>query len=86
MNVNRLVLLSALLAATLAEAGEPVQILKLDWTETDPAQIDYVKLPLIPGQHAVVNPVTPGPDAAKTDRLAMHHLRLNLHNYLVHLE
>lgn len=84
MNVNRFVLLSALLAATMTEAGEPVEILKLDGTETDPSQIGYARLPVIRGRHAVVNPVTPGPDAAKTDRIDMHHLRLNLHNYLVH--
>lgn len=64
--------------------GEPLPVLNLPDAGTNPKAIDYAALPTLAGQHAIVNPVVPGPHAAPPDRIDMHHLRLNLHNYLVH--
>lgn len=74
----------ALAATSLLAAEQPVSVLNLPEAGTNPLTIDYPNLPVLSGRHAIVNPVTPGPDAASTDRIDMHHLRLNLHNYLVH--
>lgn len=49
---------------------------------SDAAKMDYGRLPELLGEHAIVNAVAPGPEAATADRIDMHHLRLNLHNYL----
>lgn len=65
-----------------ADAGV-VSILNLPGGGSDPSTIDYATLPTLEGQHAIVNPVSPGPHAAAPDKIDMHHLRLNLHNYLV---
>ncbi len=62
----------------------PVQILNIPGSGTDEEAIDYAALPVLRGQHAIVNVVKPGPDAESPDKIDMHHLRLNLHNYLVH--
>lgn len=62
----------------------PVSILKLQNQTTDPNAIDYEGLPVLRGEHAIINAVLPGPHAAPSDQIDMHHLRLNLHNYLVH--
>lgn len=63
-------------ASTLAQqpANEPAPdeaLLNLPASGEDPAKIDYSKLPVIPGTHAVVNP----PDPV---------LKFQLHSYLVH--
>jgi hypothetical protein len=64
--------------------SDPVAVLNLPEAGTSPGAIDYAALPTLKGQHAIVNSVTPGPHAASPDKIDMHHLRLNLHNYLVH--
>lgn len=71
------------LPCELAQSN-PVAVLDLPDAGTNPKAIDYTVLPTLDGEHAIVNRVVPGPDAASTDRIDMHHLRLNLHNYLVH--
>ncbi len=64
----------------------PLPVLNLPRSGTDPEAIDYSALPLVKGEHAIVNPVALGPHAAEADRIDMHHLRLNLHNYLVRFD
>ncbi|MCP4787684.1 MAG: sulfatase-like hydrolase/transferase [Fuerstiella sp.] len=63
---------------------DPLSILSLRGAGTNPEVIDYGALPVLQGEHAIINPVTPGPHATASDKIDMHHLRLNLHNYLVH--
>lgn len=70
----------------LAAAEQPLSVMNLSASGTDPKAIDYANLPTLKGQHAIVNPVAPGPHAALPDKIDMHHLRLNLHNYLVHYD
>lgn len=77
-----LCLLSSAVADESPRAVKP--ILKLSGVATDPDQIPYAKLPVLEGQHAVVNAVAPGPHYRASDPIDMHHLRLNLHNYLLH--
>lgn len=48
-------------------------VLRLDGADTDPAKIDYAKLPVLTGSHAVINP-------------AEEKLKFQLHNYLIHHE
>jgi hypothetical protein len=60
----------------------PIPILNLPESGTNPRKIDYAKLPTLQGQHAIVNRVALGPHASTPDKIDMHHLRLNLHNYL----
>lgn len=66
--------------------NDPLPILNLPHSGNDPAAIDYGALPTLQGEHAIVNTVTPGPHADSADRIDMHHLRLNLHNYLVRFD
>lgn len=66
------------------EQIEPLKILNLPRAGTDPLAIDYESLPRLQGEHAIINAVTPGPHAVGPDKIDMHHLRLNLHNYLIH--
>jgi len=56
-----------------AGADEPLtpQVLRLNGGDTDPAVIDYAKLPVIKGTHAVIQP------QGET-------LKFQLHNYLIH--
>lgn len=61
-----------------------VQVLHIPGSGTDEEAIDYAALPILHGQHAIVNAVAPRPHAVSPDKMDMHHLRLNLHNYLVH--
>lgn len=70
----------------MATPERPLTVLNLPDSGVDPTAIDYANLPIIKGQHAIVNPVAPGPHAASPDKIDMHHLRLNLHNYLVHYD
>jgi BNR repeat-like domain len=65
-------------------AESPVPILDLPGTGTDPAAIDYAKLPRLNGTAAVVNHAVPGPHARTPDKIDLLDLRLNLHNYLAH--
>ncbi len=72
------------LAADGQAGAGPVQILSLAGAAVDSDGIDWTKLPVLQGQHAVINPASLGPHASETDNVDMHHLRLNLHNYLIH--
>jgi hypothetical protein len=92
MSTFRLSLLIAVLLPTchvvLAEEGTgaeraPVPIFHLPASGTNPRKIDYAKLPTLQGKHGIVNRVALGPHAGPADKIDMHHLRLNLHNYLV---
>jgi hypothetical protein len=79
-----LILTLWLIPSAAAELDNKVvrPIRKLSGTETDPERIDYARLPVLEGQHAIVNAVAPGPHYRPSDPIDMHHhLRLNLHNY-----
>jgi hypothetical protein len=52
---------------------KPAVLLRLDGMETDPAKIDYAKLPVVKGKHAVISPMDP-------------QWKFQLHNYLIHHE
>jgi hypothetical protein len=67
-----------------AAPPSPLQILQLSDSDTDPDKIDYAALPLLKGQHAVVNAAALGPHARTPDKVDMLDLRLNLHNYLAY--
>ena len=54
-----------------SDAPTPAVVLKLDGAVTDPAQLDFTKLPQLSGEHAVV--------CAPTEAL-----KFQLHNYLIH--
>ena len=62
----------------------PLPVLRLPVAGTDAGAIDYLGLPVLKGRHAVVNQVVRGPHSATPDKVDMHDLRLNLHNYLIH--
>lgn len=83
-----LLLFSSLSQITLAEDSKtstgPLPILNLPGSLTDPAAIDYRRLPTLSGKLAVINPVSLGPHARALDKIDMVDLRLNLHNYLIH--
>ncbi len=87
-----LLLISILLPIAIVDAADdstdanatPRLILNLPKAGTNPDAIDYETLPRLQGQHAIINQVQPGPEAAPPDKIDMHHLRLNLHNYLIH--
>ncbi|QDV50902.1 exo-alpha-sialidase [Gimesia fumaroli] len=75
-----------LLAPTYAadKAKSPVPVLILPGSGTDTSAIDYSKLPVLKGQHAIINPAALGPYPKKSDKVDLHDLRLNLHNYLIY--
>jgi hypothetical protein len=88
-SASLLMLFLCLFAQPFAEAAEPASleplpILRLPGSGSDPSAIDYARLPALAGKLAVVNPVSLGPDAGPPDKVDMHDLRLNLHNYLIH--
>lgn len=68
-----LAVLLGILCARAAADETPVSavLLRLDGADTDPATIDYAKLPVLKGTHAVINP-------------AEETLKFQLHNYLIH--
>jgi len=70
-----------LLSTRIAQA-EPLSILDLPGSGTDPAAIDYDNLPKLTGAHAVIHPAKPSPDYRQGQKLEMNRLRLQLHNYL----
>lgn len=80
--IVRLVVITALLPS--AVRADPLEILNLPGSGTDPAAIDFENLPRLNGTHAVINPVTLSPDFQPGERLEMDRMRLNLHNYLIH--
>lgn len=88
--VSVLVLMPLIGSATRVDAderrSESVAILNLPGSGTDSKSIDYSALPVLQGVHAIVNTVRPGPDAVDVPAIDMHHLRLNLHNYLAFFE
>jgi len=63
--------------------AEPINILDLPDSGEDPAKIDYTALPKLQGKHAIINPASVGPDGEKVELVDIHHLRLQLHNYLI---
>jgi len=62
--------------------AEPLPILDLPGSGTDPGAIDYEQLPKLTGEHAVINPASPSPSYKEGEKLDLHRLRLQLHNYL----
>jgi len=77
-------LLAVLLAGACASGAEPLPILNLPGTGTDPAAIDYEALPRLKGTLGVVNHAALGPDARTPDKIDVLDLRLNLHSYLAY--
>jgi hypothetical protein len=70
-----------LVGAGLALAAEPVAILNLPGSRTDPEKIDYAALPRLAGQHAVISTALRNAEseAPATDPRGY---RFELHNYL----
>ncbi len=64
----------------------PVAILNLPGFGTDSQAISYAKLPTLSGKLAVINAASLGPHARTPDKVDMHDLRLNLHNYLAYFD
>lgn len=76
---------AALVPAIVAEKSDsPVTVLNLPGSGTDPAAIDYQSLPVLKGEHAIINPAALGPYPRKSDKIDLRDLRLNLHNYLIY--
>ncbi|MCA9016126.1 MAG: exo-alpha-sialidase [Planctomycetaceae bacterium] len=65
------------------KTNEPVPVLNLPGSSTDTSAIDYQKLPVLKGAHAIINPAARGPYPKKADNIDLRDLRLNLHNYLI---
>ncbi|OYW23210.1 MAG: hypothetical protein B7Z55_03765 [Planctomycetales bacterium 12-60-4] len=72
----------AVLTGVTVQGAEPLAILDLPGSGTNPQAIDYDRLPRLQGQHAVVNRVAYSPDYAPNQPLTMSDMRLQLHNYL----
>jgi len=70
------------LAILTTSRAEPLEILNLPQSGTDPEAIDFDALPKLTGEHAVINPVRRSPGVTPDDKLEMDRMRLNLHNYL----
>lgn len=68
------------------ETTPPVTVLNLPGSGTDPAAIDYQSLPVLKGEHAIINPAVLSPYPRKSDKIDLRDLRLNLHNYLIYHE
>lgn len=66
----------------LAAGADPLPILNLAGSGTDPEAIDYDTLPRLKGMHAVVNRAALGPHARTPNQIDVLDLRLNLHSYL----
>ena len=64
-------------------AEEPPALLRLPGSGADPEKIDYAALPSLSGIHAVIHPANIGSFGKKLDAVDIHHLRLQLHNYLI---
>lgn len=74
--------LTALFLAGFPLAAEPVVLLDLPESGTDPAGIDYGKLPRIAGKHIIVRQAIPASRFADRQQRDLHHLKFQLHNYL----
>ncbi len=90
MNRIKLFVLNLNLAGVLAFSqfafAEPLAILNLPGSGTDPDAIDFESLPRLKGRHAVINQVAYSPDYQPGEKLEMNRMRLNLHNYLIHYD
>lgn len=76
---------AALVPVLAAEKSDsPVTVMNLPGSGTDPAAIDYQSLPVLKGEHAIINPAALGPYPRKSDKIDLRDLRLNLHNYLIY--
>ena len=82
MRTKLLIISVCLLTVARLSAAEPLSILNLPGSGTDPKAIDYDSLPRLKGEHAVINPVAFSPDFKTGEKLEMNRMRLNLHNYL----
>ncbi len=82
--MTQITTLALVLFSTSLIAADPLPILNLPQTGTDPAAIDYEALPRLQGAHAVINPVALSPDFEVGEKLEMNRMRLQLHNYLIH--
>ena len=86
LTINQLVLIQSIamcLCLAQSTAAEPLAILDLPGSGTDPLAIDYDALPKITGEHAVIRPAQHSPSFKERDKLEINRLRLQLHNYLV---
>ena len=79
-----LTIASVIALSHVATAAEPMAILNLPGSGTDPTEIDFENLPRLKGTHAVINQVAFSPDYKVGEKLEMNRMRLNLHNYLVY--
>eukprot|EP00913_Durusdinium_trenchii_P035331 g33061.t1 len=61
-----------------------VTVLDLPGSGTDPGKIDYARLPRLQGEHAVVSSAEVSAKSVGKSKIDMHHLRFELHNYLVY--
>ena len=86
MNRIKLTLLSLAGVLSLSQFvfAEPLAILNLPGSGTDPTAIDFENLPRLKGTHAIINQVAYSPDFKPGEKLEMNRMRLNLHNYLIH--
>ena len=76
--------LGAAMLALFGAHADPLPILDLPGSGTDPLAIDFDSLPKIPGEHAVIHPVHRSPDVGPDEALEMNKMRLQLHNYLAY--
>ncbi len=74
----------AALPAMAAEPRQPLPLLRLAGSVTDPEQIDYARLPRVEGAHAVVSAAKIDPAHQDLPKVDMHHLKFQLHSYLIH--
>lgn len=86
MNAMKLIIsnLVGVLALSHIAFAEPLAILNLPGSGTDPDAIDFENLPRLKGRQAVINQVAYSPDYKPGEKLEMTRMRLNLHNYLIH--
>ena len=85
MKASCLLFLFSLGSALLASA-EPLEILDLPDSGTNPNAIDYANLPRLKGSLAVINAAALSPDHKPGAKILMTTMRLNLHNYLARYE
>lgn len=65
------------------QAG-PVGILNLPESGTDPAKIEYAKLPVLKGEHSVISQATRNRQGTNKENPLPTDFRFELHNYLAH--
>ena len=84
MKTALLLMFTCLMGIVRLHAQEPLSILSMPGSGTDPATIEYDALPRLKGEHAVINSVAYSPDFKPGEKLEMNRMRLNLHNYLAY--